>query len=138
MTAFIMARCAESLTLVAAKHQPGWSRPDQVSILAFYFKANSRVGTVVDITFIQDLLIVNSSLGRGGRSVSLTTDWTTTGLRFPVEAKDFSCSLCVQTSSRSHPASYTAGTGGPFPGGKARPGRDTHHSPLSRAEVKNE
>jgi len=30
------------------------------------------------------------------------------------------------------------GTGGPFPGGKARPGRDADHSPLSSAEVVNE
>jgi hypothetical protein len=28
--------------------------------------------------------------------------------------------------------------GGPFPGGKARPGRDADHSPPSSAEVKNE
>jgi hypothetical protein len=33
----------------------------------------------------------------------------------PVEAKGFSCSLCVQTSSEAHPASYPMGTGGPFP-----------------------
>jgi hypothetical protein len=30
------------------------------------------------------------------------------------------------------------GTVGPFPGGKARPGRDADHSPLSSAEVVNE
>jgi len=30
------------------------------------------------------------------------------------------------------------GTGGPFPGGKARPGRDADHSPPSSAEVMNE
>jgi hypothetical protein len=30
------------------------------------------------------------------------------------------------------------GTGGPFPGGKARPGRDADHSPPSSAEVKYE
>jgi hypothetical protein len=30
------------------------------------------------------------------------------------------------------------GTGGPFPGGKARPGRDADHSPQSSAEVVNE
>jgi hypothetical protein len=29
------------------------------------------------------------------------------------------------------------GTGGPFPGGKARPGRDADHSPPSSAEVEN-
>jgi hypothetical protein len=30
------------------------------------------------------------------------------------------------------------GTEGPFPGGKARPGRDADHSPPSSAEVVNE
>jgi hypothetical protein len=29
-------------------------------------------------------------------------------------------------------------SGGPFPGAKARPGRNAHHSPQSSAEVKNE
>jgi hypothetical protein len=44
----------------------------------------------------------------------------------------------VQTSSEVHPASYPMGTGGRFPGGKARPGRDADHTPPSSAEVKNE
>jgi hypothetical protein len=50
----------------------------------------------------------------------------------------FSSSLCVQTGSGANPASCTTGTGGPFPGGKARPGHDADHSPLSSAEVVNE
>jgi hypothetical protein len=50
----------------------------------------------------------------------------------------FSSNLCVQTVSGAHPASCTMGTGGPFPGGKARPGREADHSPPSCAEVKNE
>jgi hypothetical protein len=56
----------------------------------------------------------------------------------PAGAKDFSSSLCVQTGSGAHPVSCTMGTRGPFPGAKARPGRDTDHSPLSSAEVENE
>jgi hypothetical protein len=60
------------------------------------------------------------------------------GVRSPAEAKDFSSSLCVQTGSEAHPASCTMGTGGTFPGGKARPGRDADHSPPSSAEVENE
>jgi hypothetical protein len=40
----------------------------------------------------------------------LTTDWTTE-VRYLAEAKDFSSSLCVQTSSEAHPASCTMGTG---------------------------
>jgi hypothetical protein len=50
----------------------------------------------------------------------------------------FSSILCVQTGSGTHPASCPMGTGGPFPGGKARPGRDVDHSPPSSAEVVNE
>jgi hypothetical protein len=60
------------------------------------------------------------------------------GVQSPTGAEDFSSSLCVQTGSGAHPASYSMGTGGPFPGGKARPGLDADHSPPSSAEVKNE
>jgi hypothetical protein len=51
-------------------------------------------------------------------------------VRYPTEAEDFSSNLCVQTGSGAHPV----GTGGSFPGGKARPGRDADHSPPYRAE----
>jgi hypothetical protein len=51
------------------------------------------------------------------------------GVRSPAGSKDFSSSLCVQTGSGAHPVSCPTGTGGPFPGGKARPGRDADHSP---------
>jgi hypothetical protein len=51
------------------------------------------------------------------------------GVRSPAGAEDFPSILCVQTGSGAHPASCTMGTGGPFPGGKARPGRDADHSP---------
>jgi hypothetical protein len=59
-------------------------------------------------------------------------------VRFPTGAKDFSSNLCVQTGSGAHPVSRPMGTGGPFPDGKARPGRDADHSPPSSAEVLNE
>jgi hypothetical protein len=32
--------------------------------------------------------------------------------------------------SGAHPATCPVGTGGPFLGGKARPGRDTDHTPI--------
>jgi hypothetical protein len=67
----------------------------------------------------------------------LSTDWTA-GVRSPTEAEDFSSNPCVQTGSGAHPASCTMGTGGSFPGGRARPGRDADHSPPSSAEVKKE
>jgi hypothetical protein len=60
------------------------------------------------------------------------------GVRSPARAEDFSSSLCIQTVSGAQPASCTVGTRGPFPGGKARLGRDADHSPPSSAEVVNE
>jgi hypothetical protein len=60
------------------------------------------------------------------------------GVRSPAGAKDFSSILCVQTGSGAHPVSSPMGTGGPFPGGKARPGPDADYSPPSSAEVVNE
>jgi hypothetical protein len=60
------------------------------------------------------------------------------GVRSPAGAEDFSSSLCVQIGSGAYPASCTMVTGGPFPGGKARPGRDADNSPLSSAEIVNE
>jgi hypothetical protein len=45
---------------------------------------------------------------------------------------------CVQTGSGAHPASYTMGTGGSFPRGKAWLGRDADHSLSSNAQVKKE
>jgi hypothetical protein len=60
------------------------------------------------------------------------------GVRSPARAEDFSSSLCVQTGSGAHPASCPMGTEGPFPGGKARLGRDADHSPPSSAEVASE
>jgi hypothetical protein len=60
------------------------------------------------------------------------------GVRFPERAMEFSCILVFQTGSGAHPATCPMGTGGPFPGGKARPGRDADHSPPSSAEVVNE
>jgi hypothetical protein len=77
-----------------------------------------------------------------GSSVSIVSDYgldgRAIGVRSPAGVKDFSSSLCVQAGSGAHPASCTMGTGGPFPGGKARTGLDADHSPSSSAEVKNE
>jgi hypothetical protein len=49
-------------------------------------------------------------------------------VRSPSGEEDFFSSPCVHTGSGSHPTSYPMGTVGPFPGGKARPGRDADHS----------
>jgi hypothetical protein len=76
------------------------------------------------------------------RSGSIVSDYglddQVIGVRSPAAAEDFSFSLCVQTGSGAHPVSCTMGTVGPFPGGKARPGRDADHSPPFSAEVVNE
>jgi hypothetical protein len=77
-----------------------------------------------------------------GSSGSIVSDYglddRAIGVRSPAGAKDFSSNLCVKTGSGAHPASCTMGTGSPFHGGKARPGRDADHSPTSSAEVVNE
>jgi hypothetical protein len=89
-------------------------------------------------------LITNNSAfcSEPGSPVSIVSgyglDDRTIGVRSPAEAKDFSSILCVQTGSGAHPASCTMGTGSPFPGAKARPGRDADHSPPSSAEVEDE
>jgi hypothetical protein len=81
---------------------------------------------------------------RGSRVISgsIVSDYglddRTIGVRSSAGAKDFSSNLCVQTGSETHPASCTMGTAGPFPRGKARPGRDADHSPPSSAEVMSE
>jgi hypothetical protein len=77
-------------------------------------------------------------MGRGS-SGSIVSDYgLTIGVRSPTGAEDFSSSPCVQTGSGAHPVSYSMSYGGPFPGGKARPGRDVDYSPPSSAEVKYE
>jgi hypothetical protein len=86
--------------------------------------------------------MLHTDLGSRGSSGSVVSDYglddRAIGVRSPAGAKDFTSILCVQTGSEAHPASCTMGTGGPFPGGKARPGRDADHSPPSSAEVVNE
>jgi hypothetical protein len=75
-----------------------------------------------------DLLQVSRDSSGG---IVSPTGWATGLSRFDPRQRreDFSSSLCVQTGSGAHPASCTIATGGPFPGAKARPGRETDHSP---------
>jgi hypothetical protein len=104
----------------------------------FHFENNENLSerTSPDYDRLWKIIRVFSS------SVSIVSgygqyDWAIE-VRSPAGAKDFSSSLCVQTSSEAHPASCTVGTGDPFPGGEARPGRDADHSPPSSAEAENE
>jgi hypothetical protein len=75
-----------------------------------------------------------TKLGSRCSSVSIVSDYGLDDreieVRSSAEAKDFSSSLCVQTGSGVHLASCTMGTVGPFPGDKARPGREADHSPI--------
>jgi hypothetical protein len=75
---------------------------------------------------------------RIGAAVAQAVQCLTIGVRSLTGAEDFSSSPCVQTGSGAHSASYPMGTGGPFPGGKARPGRDADHSPPSSVQFKYE
>jgi hypothetical protein len=64
-----------------------------------------------------------------GSSTSIVSDYglDDRAIEFPslAEARDFSSSLCVQTTSEAHTASCAMGTReGLFPGAKALPGRD--------------
>jgi hypothetical protein len=86
-------------------------------------------------------MVAHQIKGEPGSSVSIVAKVWTTGLsRFDSRQrrKDFSSSLYVQTGSGDHSASSIMGTGGSFPGAKARPWRDADHSPPSSAEVENE
>jgi hypothetical protein len=75
--------------------------------IKMYFKQNSSVSTVSDHGL---------------------DDWEIE-IPSPVEAKVSSSSLCVHMGSGAQPASCPMGKGGPFPGDKARSGRDADHSP---------
>jgi hypothetical protein len=76
-------------------------------------------------TCLKDLIIRDTN-GELGSSVSIVSDYglddRSIEVRCPAEANGFFSSLCVQTGSGAHPASFTMGTGGHFPGVKARPG----------------
>jgi hypothetical protein len=90
----------------------------------------------------RDITLNTHDIPWASSSVSLVSDCIlydrATEVRSPAEAKDFFLYLCVQTGSEAHPASCTMGTRGPFPGAKARPGRDADYSLSYSAEVENE
>jgi hypothetical protein len=84
-----------------------------------------------------DFYFSNSNYGAGVAQYGLATDWMT-GVRSPAEERDFSSSLCVQTSSWGPPSLLSSEYRGPVPGGEALPGRDADSSPPSSSGVKNE
>jgi hypothetical protein len=60
------------------------------------------------------------------------------GVRSPAGAKDFPLPSVSRPALGLIQPPVQWVPGGPFPGGKARPGRDADHSPPSSAEVVNE
>jgi hypothetical protein len=100
------------------------------------------ISFVIRKSYVTRSALILREHGEPGGSVSITSDYGLDDrmieVRFAAGAKDFSSNLCVQTGSGAHPASCTMGTGSPFPGAKALPGRDADHSPPSSAEMKNE
>jgi hypothetical protein len=90
--------------------------------------------TKILYTFLSSPMRARSRVRSGSIVSAYGLDDRAIGVRSPAGAKDFSSILCVQTGSGTHPASCTLGTGGPFPGGKARKGRDADHSSPSSVE----
>jgi hypothetical protein len=88
------------------------------------------------------ILYSNINNGSRGSSVNIMSKYGLDDREIEVqssaEAREFFSKLCVQTGSGTHPASSPMGTGGPFPGGKAQPGRNADHSHPSTADVVNE
>jgi hypothetical protein len=101
-------------------------------VLSFVVTVSSHVWMGVRLFGIHRILIlVFLIVGSRGSSGSTVSDYglddRAIGVRSPAGTEDFTSILCVQTGSEAHPASCTMGTGGPFPGAKARPGRDADH-----------
>jgi hypothetical protein len=84
-------------------------------------------------------MMTNVNFHELGSSVSIMSDYGLDdwGL-IPDRGRGFSSNLSIQTSSDTHPASYTMGTRGYFPGDKVHLGHDANHSPPSSAEIKKE
>jgi hypothetical protein len=119
---------------------------NHVNSLSFCYSHNTvNNGSVFGLLFSYIYRLINlfahmcAFVGSRVSSGSILSDYglddRAIGVRSPAGAKDFSSVLCVQTGSGAHPTSCTMGTGGPFPGGKAWPGRDADHHlvPRSRA-----
>jgi hypothetical protein len=117
-------------------------RPARSQTLYCLSYPGSRLKGKEDLSEEERILLNGFQIGEPGSSVSTESafglDDREIEVRSPAEAEDFPSSRCVQTGSEAHPASCTMGTGGPFLGAKARPGRDADHSPPSSAEVVNE
>jgi hypothetical protein len=99
--------------------------------VTYYFYVVKRINTNKTqnhcLEYLRFILLISINAARSRvSSGSIVSDYglddRAIGVRSPAGAKDFSSSLCVQTGSGAHPASYPMGTGGPFPGGKSAAG----------------
>jgi hypothetical protein len=128
------------------RHQPTYQHGTQTKKLKksvrslFLFPTVATFASIYLTTVCQ--LVSVSSLGRGS-SVSIVSyyglDDRAIEVRSPVQAKGFFSVASVSSptvGSTQPPVQWVPG--GPFPGGKARPGRDAGHSPSSSTEVVNE
>jgi hypothetical protein len=83
------------------------------------------------------LTLMMETVNTSETSVSFCIDYYTVGSIVSDYGLD-NPAIGVRSPAGAQPTSCTMSTGGPFPGGKARPGRDANHSPPSSAEVVNE
>jgi hypothetical protein len=96
------------------------------------------LSTEFEFPFSCFIFINISSVGRnssGGTAQGYGLDDRSSRVRFLAGDGNFSLHHPVQNGSGAHPASYTMGTRGSFPEGKAA-GLEADHSPPSSAEVK--
>jgi hypothetical protein len=105
-----------------------------LSIYSDYFVSNDTIGLYMN----NDLERIWKEAVVAKRNEAYYPDMT--GVRSQAEAKDFSSSLCGQTSCEAHPASCTMGTVGPVPGIKSGRGVNLtthpHLVPMSRMSMR--
>jgi hypothetical protein len=96
----------------------------------------------VSVAHVTAYQTITQQIGAGVAQVvkCLTTGWTTGRSGFDSRRGQRIFPLASVSRPALGPTQppVQMGTGGPFPGGKARPGRDADHSPPSSAEVVNE
>jgi hypothetical protein len=113
-----------------------------ITMICFHLNSKISEFSVVQSAWSYKIYSGYSFAWEPWSSVSIVSDYglddRTIEVRPRQRREDFSSKFCVQNACGAHPTSCAMGTRGPFPGGKARPGRDADHSSPSSAEVMNE